>query len=85
MLQSLERLQQTNRELLKSLASIDRQARMDKLTGAWNRRRLEEAVANEMERLHRYDHPLSLLLVSLDGFQQLNAELGTQAGGPRPV
>ena len=80
MLQSLERLQQTNRELLKSLASIDRQARMDKLTGAWNRRRLEEAVANEMERLHRYDHPLSLLLVSLDGFQQLNAELGTQAG-----
>ena len=80
MLQSLERLQQTHRELHKTLASIDRLARMDKLTGAWNRRRLEEAVVNEMDRLKRYDHPLSLLVLNIDGFKDLNAERGTAAG-----
>ncbi|NTV87324.1 MAG: diguanylate cyclase, partial [Burkholderiaceae bacterium] len=72
--------QQTHRELHKTLASIDRLARMDKLTGAWNRRRLEEAVVNEMDRLKRYDHPLSLLVLNIDGFKDLNAERGTAAG-----
>ena len=80
MLQSLERLRQTNRELQKTLASLDREARTDRLTGAWNRQRLDEAMANEMDRLRRYDHPLSLLLISLDGFQPLNAALGSAAG-----
>lgn len=80
MLQSLERLRRNSRELQQLLTSLDHEARTDRLTGAWNRRRLDEALVNEMDRLHRYDHPLSLLLIGLDGFQQLNAELGTVAG-----
>ena len=80
MLQSLDRLQQTNQELQKTLTSIDRLARTDRLTGAWNRRRLEEAVVNEMDRLKRYDHPLSLLVINIDGFKDLNAEHGSAAG-----
>ncbi len=80
MLQSLDRLQQTNQELQKTLASIERLARTDQLTGAWNRRRLEEAVVNEMDRLKRYDHPLSLLVITIDGFKDLNAGQGHAAG-----
>ncbi len=80
MRQSLEQLQQTNQELQKSLAAMDRLASTDKLTGAWNRRRLEEAVINEMDRLKRYDHPLSLLVIDIDFFKRINDEHGHAAG-----
>ena len=72
MRQSLDRLQQTNQELQKTLVELDRLASTDKLTGAWNRRRLEETVSNEMDRLKRYDHPLSLLLIDIDFFKKIN-------------
>lgn len=80
MLQSLERLRRDSRELQQLLTSLDHEARTDRLTGAWNRRRLDEALVNEMDRLRRYDHPLSLLLIGLDGFQQLNADFGNTTG-----
>lgn len=67
MLQSLDRLHVANLTLQKNLAELDRLARTDPLTGAWNRRRMEEAAANEIERLLRYDHPVSLLVLALDG------------------
>lgn len=80
MLQSLERLRQNSRALQQLLTSLDHEARTDRLTGAWNRQRLDEALVNEMDRLRRYDHPLSLLLIGLDGFQQLNTDLGSPVG-----
>lgn len=80
MRQSLEQLQQTNQELHRSLAALERLASTDKLTGAWNRRRLEDAVINEMDRLKRYDHPLSLLLLDIDFFKQINDQHGHAAG-----
>lgn len=80
MRQSLERLHQTNLELQNSLVELDRLASTDKLTGAWNRRRLEEAVINEMDRLRRYDHPLCLLLIDIDFFKKINDHHGHSAG-----
>lgn len=80
MLQSLDRLRQNNRALQQLLISMDHDARTDRLTGAWNRQRLDEAMTNELDRLHRYDHPLSLLFIGLDGFQQLNTDFGSDAG-----
>ncbi len=77
---SLERLQETNQELQKSLVELNRLASTDKLTGAWNRRRLEEAVINEMDRLQRYDHPLSLLFIDIDFFKKINDEHGHGTG-----
>jgi len=78
--QSLHRLQQTNQELQKTLVELDRLASTDKLTGAWNRRRLADAVANEMERLRRYDHPLSLLMIDIDFFKKINDQHGHGTG-----
>jgi diguanylate cyclase (GGDEF)-like protein/hemerythrin-like metal-binding protein len=77
---SLEQLQQSNQELQKALAELDRLASTDKLTGTWNRRRLADAVTNEMERLRRYDHPVSLLIVDIDFFKKVNDDHGHVVG-----
>ena len=77
---TMDVLQQANEELRDSLAELDRLASTDKLTGAWNRRRLEEAVDNEMDRLRRYDHPLSLLVLDIDFFKRVNDRYGHAAG-----
>jgi diguanylate cyclase (GGDEF)-like protein/hemerythrin-like metal-binding protein len=78
--ESMERLQQANEKLQKTMIELDRLASTDKLTGAWNRRRLEEAVINEMDRLRRYDHPLSLLIIDIDFFKAINDTRGHAAG-----
>ncbi|MFH1603405.1 MAG: diguanylate cyclase [Pseudomonadota bacterium] len=78
--QTLEDLQQTNQALQDSHAELDRLASTDKLTGAWNRRRMEEAIGNEMDRLRRYGHPLSLLILDIDLFKEVNDRYGHAAG-----
>lgn len=80
MRQSLEQLQQTNQELEKILVELDCLASTDQLTGAWNRRRLEEALVSEMDRCKRYNHPLSLLIIDVDLFKTINDRHGEQAG-----
>lgn len=78
--EALERLQLTNQELQKNLAELDHLASTDKLTGTWNRRRLAEALVNEMDRLRRYNHPLSLLIIDIDFFKKVNDVHGHTAG-----
>ncbi|MDD2919898.1 diguanylate cyclase [Rhodoferax sp.] len=80
MQKSLELLQNTNQELQKTLVELSKLASTDKLTGAWNRRRLEEALLNEMDRLKRYDHPLSMLILDIDLFKKVNDEHGHSVG-----
>ncbi len=78
--QTLSQLQQANQELQVTVTELDQLASTDKLTGAWNRRRLEEAVRNEMDRLKRYDHPLSLLMMDIDFFKKVNDQHGHPVG-----
>lgn len=80
MRESLNKLQQTNQELQKSLIELDHMASTDKLTGAWNRRRLEEALLSKLDRLKRYDHPLSMLIIDIDFFKKVNDLYGHAAG-----
>ncbi|MBA3865478.1 MAG: GGDEF domain-containing protein [Solirubrobacterales bacterium] len=54
--------------------------RHDALTGLANRRAYEERLAVEVSRATRYDQPLSLCLLDLDGFKAVNDELGHPAG-----
>jgi diguanylate cyclase (GGDEF)-like protein/hemerythrin-like metal-binding protein len=75
-----EEMRKTNETMQSELGELDRQASTDKLTGAWNRRRLEEAVRGEMDRLARYSHALCMLVVDIDHFKQINDTHGHTAG-----
>ncbi len=78
--EALVHLQQANQDLQKNLAELDHLASTDKLTGTWNRRRLAEALVNEMDRLRRYNHPLSLLIIDIDFFKKINDVHGHTTG-----
>ncbi len=62
------------------VASLDDAARTDPLTGLLNRRAFEELFEKELDRVHRSDGSLSVLLGDLDGFKAVNDRFGHEAG-----
>jgi diguanylate cyclase (GGDEF)-like protein len=64
-------------ELQRELAE---QARTDPLTGALNRRAMEEAAQRETARSIRHDRPLCMIVIDIDNFKQLNDTRGHAAG-----
>lgn len=56
------------------------QARIDNLTGVFNRRAMEELSQRELARVSRHGRPLSLIMVDIDHFKRLNDNHGHQAG-----
>ncbi len=52
----------------------------DSLTGAYNRARFDVLVHEEMERARRFEHPLSLIMLDLDHFKEVNDTYGHQTG-----
>lgn len=73
-------LQQVNREIRSEMSEMDRRASTDKLTGCWNRHRLDEAARGEMDRLKRYDNALSMLVLDIDFFKPINDRHGHDVG-----
>jgi diguanylate cyclase (GGDEF)-like protein len=64
-------------ELQRELAEL---ARTDPLTGAMNRRAMEEAALRETARSIRHAHALSMIMIDIDNFKQLNDARGHAAG-----
>ena len=62
------------RRLLEQIAALDG------LTGIPNRRRFDEALAQEWSRCQRSGLPLSLIVADVDQFKQYNDTLGHAAG-----
>ena len=62
------------------VATLDDAARTDPLTGLLNRRAFEELFDNELDRVHRSDGHLSVVLGDLDGFKAVNDRFGHEAG-----
>lgn len=57
-------------------SNLEHLARTDVLTGALNRRAFGDFLARELSRSERFHHPLSLVLLDIDNFKQLNDEYG---------
>jgi len=78
--QHAEQAEARVRELERELAEVSTLVREDQLTGALNRRGMDEALGREMARARRLLAPLSLGLLDIDHFKKLNDSLGHQAG-----
>lgn len=61
-------------------AELREQAIRDPLTGLYNRRFLDEVLRREIARAERYGHPLSLILVDIDNFKEINDRFGHLVG-----
>ncbi len=59
---------------------LEYQSQVDSLTGLFNRRAFEKKVEEEFERAKRYHHPLSLLILDIDNFKNINDTYGHQGG-----
>lgn len=69
-----------DRELTRQRQRIEFLARHDQLTGLYNRREFERKLEEEFDRSERYGSTLSLLMIDLDHFKQVNDTYGHTAG-----
>lgn len=59
---------------------IELLSQTDSLTGLWNRRHLEETLESEFKRAKRYSNELSIMIIDLDHFKNINDTYGHMAG-----
>jgi diguanylate cyclase (GGDEF)-like protein len=67
-------------ELYKSEQRLSALSQKDPLTGAYNRRYFDEHAKVECARAHRYGQALTLLMLDLDLFKEVNDKYGHPAG-----
>jgi diguanylate cyclase (GGDEF)-like protein/PAS domain S-box-containing protein len=61
-------------------AKLAEMAIRDGLTGLFNRRYLDETLEREIARARREGYPLSLVMIDVDRFKEINDTYGHQAG-----
>lgn len=67
-------------EVQKLQEQLREQAARDPLTGLFNRRYLDEAIARELARAVRYKQPIGIVMCDLDHFKRINDTHGHLAG-----
>ena len=73
-------LQKQLQEIHALQQQLSDQANRDGLTGLYNRRYLDSTLERELARCQREGQPLSLILIDLDHFKQINDSYGHPAG-----
>ncbi len=65
---------------VRRISDLEHETLTDPLTGVYNRRFMEQRLAEEVSKARRYCFQLSILLFDLDRFKQINDRYGHQAG-----
>ncbi len=74
------RLDSAYKEIETSSARLKEFSFKDEVTGLYNRRFFSIRLEEEVSRYRRFNHPVSVVLLDLDGFKAVNDELGHAAG-----
>ena len=75
-----ETVERRTAELVQAKETAELMARIDKLTGVFNRRAFEEQAAVEYIRAKRQRHPLTVILLDIDNFKAINDTYGHKIG-----
>jgi len=74
------RLDSAYKELEASDSRLKEFSFKDEVTGLYNRRFFAVRLEEEVSRCRRFNHPVSVVLLDLDGYKAINDELGHSAG-----
>ena len=67
-------------DLVRNAEQLERLATIDSMTGLYNRRHFLDQADAEWSRFQRYQRPLSMLMVDIDHFKQVNDRYGHAVG-----
>jgi len=76
----IEELNQANQELEKNKVELERLASTDKLTGIYNRTRLDDLFSREISRSQRYKNSFGCAIFDIDHFKLVNDNYGHLVG-----
>jgi len=79
-LEMVDRVARRTDKLERQMGTFKLQATLDKLTGLYNRRALDELLPTLIARCRRDVKPLALLMLDVDNFKRLNDTKGHAAG-----
>jgi diguanylate cyclase (GGDEF)-like protein len=74
------RLDAAYRELETTNARLKETSFKDEVTGLYNRRFFSLRLEEELSRYRRFNHPVSVVMLDLDGFKGVNDEFGHTVG-----
>jgi predicted signal transduction protein with EAL and GGDEF domain len=74
------RLDAAYKELESANTRLKETSFKDEVTGLYNRRFFTIRLDEEMQRHRRFNHPVSVVLIDLDGFKAVNDDLGHAEG-----
>ena len=75
-----QRLESAYKEIESSSAQLKEFSFKDEVTGLYNRRFFSIRLEEEVSRYRRFNHPVSVVLLDLDGFKEINDEQGHASG-----
>lgn len=75
-----DRIRRIAAEIQRKYGELNELACSDPLTGLPNRREVMERLAEEMQRARRHGTSLSVIMLDIDDFKQINDTYGHQAG-----
>ncbi|WP_163291950.1 diguanylate cyclase [Desulfovibrio sp. JC022] len=68
------------RQVAARTMELQKMSQTDMLTGLYNRRKMDEVLQREFDRFKRYKRPLSLILIDIDNFKEINDTYGHAVG-----